>query len=135
METPQITILFELKITDVLSDGFIGTDVGTTKLFKKKSLIKDKFALRENNFKKDDIVKIKISTIDESKIKEDKKGKEFYCVIFELTNSGFYTKKYDENENRFSRIFLYEARGMITFTKEEFERFDVGDIIKIEVRK
>lgn len=129
MITPQIIISFELEIIDVLNDGFIGTEL------KKESRISDKFALSNNSFKIGDSVQIKISVINEEDIKKDKQGKEFYCVINELTNNGLYTKSYDENVSRFKRRFWYESRGMITFPREEFNRFEVGDILKVEIKK
>ena len=135
MEIPQVTVPFQLKITNIFGDGFQGVDLDSTGLFRKTSMVKDKFALKDNNFKEKDIVEVKITTINEEDIREDKQGKEFYCVVYELTNYGFYTKHYKEYESKFKREFFYNARGMITFTKEEYQRFDVGDILKVAVKR
>jgi len=130
----KIIISFDLKITEVFGDGFQGVDIEDTSFFKSKSMIKDKIALKNNSHTIGEIVTIRVETIEENEIRKDRSS-EFYCVVNELTNNGFYTKHYKEYENIFKRAWMYEARGMITFTKEEHaNRFDVGDILKVTIR-
>lgn len=131
----DVTIPFIIKIVDTDVDGIIGIDPEQKQIFKKKSIIKDKYALNEHSFEVNDLVQVTIQLIEPEDIKKDTEGKEFYCVVNELKNDGFYTKTYDGNENRFKRALWYDARGMITAPKETFARFEVGDIIKVKVEK
>ena len=135
MEIPQVTVTFRLRITNISGDGFTGVDLDSEGLFRKTAMVKDKYALKDNDFEEGEVVEVMITTINEDDIRAEKKGREFYCVVYELTNYGFYTKDYKEYESRFKREFFYNARGMITFTKEEYQRFDVGDILRVKVRK
>lgn len=134
MMEEHIKLQFRLKIRRILIDGFEGIDTEQKQLFKQESTIRDKFALKDTRLKVGDDIIVTIEVITKDNIKEDRKDKEFYCVVNELTNNGFYTKRYDENINRFKRVFWYESRGMITFTEEKYERFEVGDILKISLR-
>ncbi len=132
MET-KLIIRFQLEITNVLKDGFIGKEV---KLgwFRKEARLQDKFTLT-NGFKEGDIIWVTIETINENEIKEDKKSSPitFYRLINELTFYGFFTKLYTKNEDIFKRFFKFEETGMvILFDKED--RFEVGDILKISVK-
>lgn len=132
MET-KLTIKFQLEITNVLKDGFIGKEVKSG-LFRKEARLQDKFALT-NGFKNGDIVQVTIETINENEIAEDKiSPRIFYRLINELTFYGFFTKLYTKNEDIFKRFFKFEETGMIILFDEE-DRFEIGDILKISVRK
>lgn len=131
----QLTIQYNLKIVDITKDGFFGIDPKSTDLFKQKVMVKDKFALKDNSYQKDDVVSIKIEVIEESNITNEIKEKQFFCVINEFTNNGFYTKHYKEYENRFMRKLFHEARGMMTFYNEDYARLEIGDILKINIRR
>ena len=133
MMEETIKVSFKLRIKNIFVDGFEGHDLEEKRLFKQESLIRDKIALKDTKLKINDIVLVTIEVIDKTQIKEDKKDEEFYVVVNEITNNGFYTKGYDENVSRFKRFFWYETRGMITFTNAKYERFDVGDILKISI--
>jgi len=133
----KIVILFRLKIKRVFNDGFEGIDTESKKRFDQKTcFVKDKICLKENIYKIGQIVNIKIEVISKEDIKEEIPGKKFYCVINELTNEGFYTKSFDENESRFMRRQWFNSRGMITFPNEEIgNSFEIGDILKITIRR
>ena len=136
MIQPKIIIPFKLKITRIFKDGFEGVDAESEKLFKKKCFVKDNVCLKNNSYHEGDVVRIIIEIIDKEKLGKEITGKRFYCVINELTVEGFYTKTFDETESRFKRRFWYESRGMINFPNEKMsERFEVGDILKIEIKK
>ncbi|MEK0369307.1 MAG: hypothetical protein QQN62_06880 [Nitrosopumilus sp.] len=129
MVTP-LTISFKVEIIDVLNNGFIGT----SKDFKKKARIQDK-SLTNNNLSNGDNIEVKIEVIDESDVGTDNSN-EFYVAINEFaTNGGFYTKAIKEYENRFKRAFWFEERGMIIFPNEDWERFEVNDIIKVSIKR
>ena len=129
MET-QLTPSFNIEIIDTLNNGFIGKDNN----FKRRLRIQDT-SLKGHNFSNGDKLKITIELIEEEDIKEDKKGKEFYVAINEFANNGFYTKAIKEYENRFKRVFLFEERGMIIFPNDDWERFEVGDVIRVSIKK
>jgi len=131
MET-KLIIDFQLKIINVLKDGFIGKEVKSG-LFGKDSRLQDKYAL-VGGFKENDIVRIIIETINENEIKEDKKSnpKVFYRIINQLTFYGFFTKLYTKKEERFKRFFRFEETGFVTLFDEE-DRFELGDIVKITI--
>ncbi len=127
----QLKASFKVKIIDVLDNGFIGKDNG----FKKKLRVQDT-SLKGDAFFEDEELTVTIEVIDEKDVKEDKPNKEFYVAINEFaTNGGFYTKAIKEYENRLKRVLLFEERGMIIFPNDEWESFEVNDIIKVSIRK
>jgi len=130
MET-KLIIKFQLEITNVLKDGFIGKEVKEG-LFRKDARLQDKFALTKG-FNEGDIVWVTIETINENEIGEDN-PRIFYRLINELTFYGFFTKIYTKKEDIFKRFFKFEETGMIILFDEE-DRFELGDIVKISVRK
>jgi len=128
MVTQQIT-KFKVEVTDVLNDGFIGKNED----LKRDTRIQDK-SLLENKFSSGDKLAITIDVIDEKDVKKDKNGKEFYVAINQFSGNGFYTKAVKEYDN-WKRIFLYEARGMLMFPDDEWERLEINDIIKVSIKK
>jgi hypothetical protein len=123
---------FKLKIIEKHKDGFIGKFDNN-----KKSVIKDRYALTNNIFKKDNKVDINIETIEETEIEEDiikKKSVTFCCVINSISQNGIYTKKYDKDESIFRRAFWMDERGMITLD-ESLDRFEIGDVLKIRIKR
>ena len=125
---------YELKIVEIIKGGFIGK----SEEFRKNSKIQDNYCFDKNPFNKDDEVEIKIETVDKEEIKEDRISKKsviFYCIVNEVSLNGFYTKKYKEEENLFKRVFFEEIRGFVTLPDEKMNRFEMGDILRIEVSK
>ena len=125
----QLKASFRVNVTDVLDNGFIGKSEES----KRNARIQDK-SLLNNNFKDGDHLIITIEVIDVGDVKNDKPNSEFYVAINEFaTNGGFYTKAIKEYEN-WKRAFLYEERGMIIFPNDDWERFEVNDIIKVIIK-
>ena len=124
----QLITSFKVEIIDVLNNGFIGKDYNS-----KKARIQDT-SLFGNDFIEGQRLLVAIEVIDENDVKEDKKEKEFYVAINEFTNYGFYTKAVKEYEG-LKRVFWYEERGMIMFPNDDWERFEVNDIIKVSIKK
>lgn len=128
----KLIIRFQLEITNVLKDGFIGKEIKSG-LFRKDARLQDKFALT-NGFKEGDIVQVIVETINENEISKDKiNPRIFYRLINELTFYGFFTKLYTKKEDIFKRFFKFEETGMVILFDEE-DRFETGDILKISVK-
>ena len=124
----QLIILFKVEIIDVLNNGFIGKDYNS-----KKARIQDT-SLFDNEFIEGQRLLVTIEVIDGNDVKEDKRGKEFYVAINEFTNNGFYTKAVKEYEG-LKRVFWYEERGMIMFPNDDWEKFEINDIIKVSIKR
>lgn len=127
-------ISFRLEITEVIDFGFKGKS--EDKKLKKKSIIQDKYALDNHRFQGK--VKVTLETISPEHIIDDIKRKEFVafcCVVNEIRANGIYTKKYEENENPFKRVFWMDERGMMTFPDESWNRFEIGDVLKVKIEK
>ena len=133
MET-KLIINFQLEITNVLKDGFIGKEVKSG-LFRKDARLQDKYISVEG-FKDGGIIQVTIETINEDEIKKDRKSnpKVFYRIINQLTFYGFFTKLFIKKEDRFKRFFKFEETGLVILFNEE-DRFEIGDIVKISVKK
>ena len=133
MET-KLIINFQLEITNVLKDGFIGKEVKSG-LFRKDARLQDKYISVEG-FKDGGIIQVTIETINEDEIKKDRKSnpKVFYRIINQLTFYGFFTKLFTKKEDRFKRFFKFEETGLVILFNEE-DRFEIGDIVKISVKK
>ena len=133
MET-KLIINFQLEITNVLKDGFIGKEVKSG-LFRKDARLQDKYISVEG-FKDGGIIQVTIETINEDEIKKLRKSnpKVFYRIINQLTFYGFFTKLFTKKEDRFKRFFKFEETGLVILFNEE-DRFEIGDIVKISVKK
>jgi len=125
----QLTTSFKVEIIDALNNGFIGKSSD----FKKELRIQDK-SLLKNNFSNGDNLIVTIEVIEEEDVREDKNGTEFYAAVNEFTGNGFYIKAIKEYENRLLRVFLFEQRGMIMFPNDDWNDFEVNDIIKVTIK-
>ena len=126
----QLTTSFKVEIIEVLKDGFIGKNVD----WKGELRIQDK-SLQKNNFFNKDQLTVTIDVIEEDDVKEDKNGKEFCVAVNEFSGNGFYTKAVKEYENRLKRVFWFEERGMIMFPNDEWDDFEMNDIIRVSIKK
>ncbi len=129
-------IEYTIKITESFYDGFRGIFPHEKGLFKGISIVKDKKILKDNSYKKNQLVRVSVELVDS--IKEDLltvNYDEFYVVVFQQASNGIYTKEYKKNESRFKSLLFYESRGMITSPLLENNYFESGDYVKVTLRK
>ena len=132
----EIKQSFPLKIIEVLDDGFWAVSPADKNLIKYKSIVRDKVSLKNNSFNKNDLVKVTLELVDkkEDDIRTEKEIR--FCIsVFQIASNGIYTKAYVENEHPSKSILWYDSRGMITSQLLENNPFEVGDLLKVTVRK
>ena len=130
---PKIKIDYQLKVIEVLEDGFRAYLTNDKRYI---NIIKDNKALKNHNFKKDDIVDITVELVEKKKEDIVEKNKtEYYIGIKDITSNGMFTKTFNEKENPFKSILWYESRGMVTSKVLENNPFEIGDLIKVTIRR
>ncbi len=132
----KVNISYQLKIIEVLEDGFRAVFPDDKRLIKNISIVKDTKALKNHSFRKDDIVDITLELAEKKREDIAELNKvEYYIGIKEITSNGMFTKSYDP-ERKYATILWYESRGMITSEVfEEKNRFEIGDLIKVTIRR
>lgn len=132
----EIKQSFPLKIIEALNDGFWAVSPTDKSLIKYKSIVRDKIFLKNSNFKKNDIVKVTLELIKKKEIEIVNENEIMFCVsVFQTASNGIYTKTYVEGEHPSKSILWYESRGMITAKLLENNPFEVGDLVKIIIRR
>jgi len=130
---PKIKIDYQLKVIEVLEDGFKAVFPDDKRYI---NIIKDTKVLKNNNFKKDDTVDITLELVEKKKEDIIELNKiEYYIGIKEIASNGMFTKTFNEKENPFKSILWYESRGMITSKVLENNPFEIGDLIKVTIRR
>ena len=119
-----------MKIIEAFYDGFRGyAQTGI-------SIIRDNISLKDHPFQKEDMVRIDLELEQKKRLDEVSDSTvKFHIAIFQLASNGFYTKTYKEDENPYKGILFYESRGMITSPSLIKNPFEVGDLLKITVKK
>ena len=132
----KVNISYQLKIIEVMEDGFRAVFPDDKRRIKNISIVKDTKALKDHSFRKDDIVDITIELADKQREDIIELNKvEYYIGIKEITSNGMFTKPYVEAKKYYS-VLWYESRGMITSEVfEEANRFEIGDLIKVTIRR
>ncbi len=130
---PQIKINYQLKIIEVLEDGFRAVLPDDKRYI---NIIKDTKVLKDHSFEKEDTINITLELVDKKKEDIIELNKvEYYIGVMYTTSNGVFTKTYNEKENPFKSFLWYESRGMITSKVLENNPFEVGDLIKVTIRR
>jgi|TARA_Y100000310_G_scaffold215935_1_gene216886 transcription antitermination factor NusG len=129
----QVKKSFKVRITESFYDGFRGNI--PEKNFS-NCIVRDNKALNQHIFQKNDTVTVTVELVDKIKPDVDNTTKViFYVVVYLTATNGFYTKEYKKGENPHRTILFYKSRGMLTSPRLNDEDFEVGEFVKVTVKK